>query len=65
MVHAIMPTESLSREEVQEELYKCYRSFYGSWGRRLKGLLSRNEIRRRVYWYMATRGIVKQLRGLY
>jgi len=65
MVHAIMPTESLSREEVQEELYKCYRSFYGSWGRRLNGLLSRNEIRRRVYWYMATRGIVKQLRGLY
>jgi len=65
MVHAIMPTESLSREEVQEELYKCYRSFYGSWGRRLKGLLSRNEIRRRVYWYMAARGIVKQLRGLY
>ena len=65
MVHAIMPTESLSREEVQEELYKCYRSFYGSWSRRLKGLLSRNEIRRRVYWYMATRGIVKQLRGLY
>ena len=65
MVHVIMPTETLSREEVQEELYKCYRSFYGSWSRRFKGLFSRNEIRKRVYWYMATRGIVKQLRGLY
>jgi anaerobic magnesium-protoporphyrin IX monomethyl ester cyclase len=33
MVHAIMPTETLSRMEVQEELYLCYRSFYGSWRR--------------------------------
>jgi len=65
MVHAIMPTETLSINEVQEELYKCYRSFFGSWNRRFKGLFSGNEIRRRVYWYMATRGIVKQLRGLY
>jgi len=65
MVHAIMPTETLSREEVQEELYKCYRSFYGSWSRRFKGLFSRNDLKRRVYWYMATRGIVKQLGGLY
>lgn len=64
MVHAIIPTETLSREKVQEELYKCYRSFYGSWSRRFKSLFSRNEIRRRVYWYIATRGIVNQLRGL-
>jgi len=65
MVHAIMPTETLSRKEVQEELYKCYRSFFGSWSRRLKGLFSTNEIKRRVYWYMATRGIVKHFRSLY
>jgi len=65
MVHAIMPTETLSKEEVQEELYRCYRSFFGSWRRRLKGLFSTKEIRRRVYWYMATQGIVKQLRSLY
>ena len=65
MVHAIMPTETLSRKEVQEELYKCYRSFFGSWSRRLKGLFSTNEIKRRVYWYMATRGIVRQFRSLY
>ena len=37
MAHAIMPTETLSRSEVQKELYDCYRSFYGSWGRRLGG----------------------------
>ncbi len=65
MVHAIMPTETLSREEVQEELYECYRSFFGSWGRRLKGLFSTNEIKRRVFWYMATKGILKQLRSLF
>jgi anaerobic magnesium-protoporphyrin IX monomethyl ester cyclase len=36
MVHAIMPTETLSRNDVQEELYKCYKSFYGSWKRRFQ-----------------------------
>ena len=65
MVHAIMPTETLSREEVQEELYKCYRNFFGSWSRRLRGIFSINEIKRRVYRYMATQGIVKQLRSLF
>jgi anaerobic magnesium-protoporphyrin IX monomethyl ester cyclase len=64
MVHAIMPTETLSRKEVQEELYDCYRSFYGSWSRKLHGVFSRNELKRRVYGYMATRGIIKQLRNL-
>jgi len=65
MVHAIMPTETLSRKEVQEELYKCYRSFYGSFARRVQGLFSGNEMKRRVYWYMAFRGIVRQFRKLY
>jgi anaerobic magnesium-protoporphyrin IX monomethyl ester cyclase len=65
MVHAIMPTETLSRKEVQEELYKCYHSFYGSWNRRIKGLFSRNELKRRVYGYMVSRGITRQLRTLY
>lgn len=65
MVHAVMPTETLSRMEVQEELFKCYRSFYGSWGRRLKGVLSRNKLKRRIYRYMVGRGIIKQLRTLF
>jgi len=62
MVHAIMPTENLSRKEVQEELYECYRHFYGSWRRRLQGIFSRNELKRRVYWYMMGRGIVDQFK---
>ncbi|NIO37155.1 cobalamin-binding protein, partial [Candidatus Bathyarchaeota archaeon] len=65
MVHAIMPTETLSRKEVQKELYKCYRRFYGSWKRRMQGLFSRNELKRRVYWYMLGRGIVEQLQALF
>ncbi|NIO37391.1 hypothetical protein GTO27_06775 [Candidatus Bathyarchaeota archaeon] len=65
MVHAIMPTEALSRKEVQKELYKCYRRFYGSWRRRMQGLFSRNELKRRVYWYMLGRGIVEQLQTLF
>jgi anaerobic magnesium-protoporphyrin IX monomethyl ester cyclase len=64
MVHAIMPTETLSRKEVQEELYACYRRFYGSWKRRVQGLFSRNRLKRRVYWYMMGRGIINKLEGL-
>ena len=65
MVHAVMPTETLSRKELQEELYKCYRSFYGSWRRRFGGIFSRNELKRRINWYMAGRGIVKQFKTLF
>jgi anaerobic magnesium-protoporphyrin IX monomethyl ester cyclase len=64
MVHAIMPTETLSRKEVQEELYSCYRSFYGSFGRRVQGLFSGNEMKRRIFRYMAFRGIIKQFKQL-
>ena len=65
MIHAIMPTENLSREEVQEELYKCYRSFYGSVKRRIKGLFSPNLLKRRTYRYLASQGLLKALRGLF
>jgi len=65
MVHAIMPTETLSRMEVQEQLYECYRSFFGSLSRRLRGVFSANEIKRRVFRYMATQGIVKQFKKLF
>jgi anaerobic magnesium-protoporphyrin IX monomethyl ester cyclase len=65
MVHAIMPTETLSTKEVQEELYGCYRSFYGSWSRRLKALSSSNELKRRIFWHMSTRGIMDRFRELF
>ena len=64
MVHAIMPTESLSREQLQHELYKCYRSFFGSWSRRVKGFFSKNGIKRRAYRYMARQSVLTQLKGL-
>jgi len=65
MVHAIMPTETLSRRKVQEELYQCYKSFYGSWRRRLNGIFSRNELKRRIHWYMIGRGIINQFKILF
>jgi len=64
MVHAIMPTETLTREQVQHELYKCYRSFYGSWHRRFQSVFSENKIKRRVYRYMATQNVLRQLKSL-
>ncbi|MEM3958099.1 MAG: radical SAM protein [Thermoproteota archaeon] len=64
MLHAVMPTETLSRRQVQEELHECYRHFYGSWSRRIRGLFSSNRFRRRVFFYMAFRGVIRQVRSL-
>jgi len=65
MVHAIMPTETLSVNQVQEELYGCYREFYGSWKRRFQGFFSSNELKRKIFLHMARTGIIEQLRKLY
>ena len=64
MIHAIMPTETLSRREVQEELYHCYRDFYGSISRNIKGFFSKNEIERRVHRHMAGKGVLSSMRRL-
>jgi anaerobic magnesium-protoporphyrin IX monomethyl ester cyclase len=64
MAHAIMPTETLSRTEVQEELYNCYRDFYGSWKRRLGGLFAPNKLKRRLYRHMMGQGVVTQFKNL-
>ena len=65
MVHAIMPTEHLSRREVQRELYRCYHHFFGSWKRRLSGLFSTNRVKRTCYRYMMRRGVVLALKELF
>jgi anaerobic magnesium-protoporphyrin IX monomethyl ester cyclase len=64
MAHAIMPTETLSRIDVQEELYHCYRSFYGSWRRRLGGVFSTNKLKRRLYRHMMGQNVLQQLKNL-
>lgn len=64
MVHATMPTETLTREQVQLELFKCYKSFYGSWNRLMQGVFSRNKVKRRVYRYMARQGVIRQLESI-
>ncbi len=65
MVHAVMPTEHLTVPEVQEELYLCYRDFYGSMKRRITGLFSKNTFKRRTYRYMAGQGLLQYMRDLY
>jgi anaerobic magnesium-protoporphyrin IX monomethyl ester cyclase len=65
MIHSIMPTETLSVKEVQEELYGCYRDFYGSWSRRFDGLFSGNQLKRKVFWHMARSGVLEQIKSLF
>jgi anaerobic magnesium-protoporphyrin IX monomethyl ester cyclase len=64
MAHAVMGTENMSRKDLQEELYMCYNNFYASWGRRFKGILSTNELKRRINWHMIGQGILAELRRL-
>jgi anaerobic magnesium-protoporphyrin IX monomethyl ester cyclase len=64
MIHSIMPTETLSRHQLQIELFKCYKQFYGSWKRKLGGIFSQNELKRRINIYMAGQGILYQLKKL-
>ena len=64
MTHAVMPTLHLTRSEVQEELFLCYRDFYGSMKRRLTGLFSRNTFKKHTYRYMAGQGLLQSLRDL-
>lgn len=65
MMHVIMPTQHLSRLQVQEELYNCYRSFYGSFSRRLKGMFSTNALTRHTYRYLAGQGLLKAFKDLF
>ncbi|MHA2407873.1 MAG: B12-binding domain-containing radical SAM protein [Candidatus Ranarchaeia archaeon] len=65
MLHAIMPTQHLNRQQLQKELFKCYRSFYGSMKRRILGVFSSNIIKRRAYRYMMRQGVLKALRELF
>ncbi len=64
MAHAIMPTETLSRQELQEDLYRCYRAFYGSVPRGIAGFFSKQKIKRRAYRHMATKRVLRELRRL-
>jgi len=64
MIHSIMRTEHLTRQEVQEELHESYRSFYGNMKRRVFGLLSPNMIKRRTYTYLASQGLLEALGDL-
>ena len=64
MAHAIMPTETLSRSDVQQELLRCYKSFFGSPVSILRGLFSGNEIKKRCYRHLAGKRVLGTLRQL-
>ncbi|MFX1244816.1 MAG: B12-binding domain-containing radical SAM protein [Promethearchaeota archaeon] len=64
MIHAIMPTEQLTRQEVQKELYCTYRSFY-NWSRRIRGTLVGNKVKKRYYRHMMWKGFLGLVKGLF
>ncbi len=64
MAHAIMPTESLTRKEVQEELWLCYRNFFGSLRKNIAGVVSTNKLKRTLYRHMAGQFVLGKFRRL-
>lgn len=64
MAYAIMPTESLSRQEVQEELWRCYQTFYGSIPKNISGVFSKNKLKRTLYRHMAGQFVLTKFRRL-
>ena len=52
MAHAIIPTEHLSREQVASFYYYCFKSCYLDPIKLAKGLLSRNEWKRKIWRHM-------------
>ena len=64
MAHAIMPTETLTRKEVQEELWRCYRTFYGSLTKNILGVLAKNKLKRTMYQHMAGQFVLEKFRRL-
>jgi len=65
MIHAIMPTKHLTREEVQKELYECYRAYFGSLNKIFGKIFSSNPITRQTYQYLARKAILTNLRSLF
>jgi len=64
MTHAVMPTETLTRKDVQEELWRCYQTFYGSLTRGIIGVLAKNKLKRNMYQHMAGQFVLGKLRRL-
>jgi hypothetical protein len=64
MAHAIMPTETLSKKEVQEELYRCYRERYGSITENIAGVFAKNRLKRNLYRHYAREHVITKLRRL-
>lgn len=64
MAHAIMPTETLSKKEVQEELYRCYKERYGSLKENIAGVFAKNRLKRNLYRHYAREHVIAKLRRL-
>jgi anaerobic magnesium-protoporphyrin IX monomethyl ester cyclase len=65
MIHSIMPTETLTRDQVQEELHRCYSAYFGNWDRRLRGMRSKNPYVKKTYQYLAKQALMNGLRSLF
>ncbi|PNX52498.1 MAG: hypothetical protein BV458_09245, partial [Thermoplasmata archaeon M9B2D] len=59
-----MPTESLTKKEVQEELWRCYKMFYGSVTKNISGIFSKNKLKRTLYRHMAGQFVLEKFRRL-
>lgn len=64
MIHAVCDMKYLTAQELQYELYMAYRHVYDSWTRRFTGMFAKNKFKRRIFWYYARAGVIRQLKHL-
>jgi len=64
MAHAVMGTETLSKQELQKELWRCYNTFYGSYTKNIAGVFSKNKLKRTLYRHMAGQHVLAKFRRL-
>ena len=60
MAHAVMPTEHLTRKQLTSWYLWCFSSYYLDALKLAKGLLARNEWKRKIWWHML-KYIAKQI----
>ena len=64
MANVIMPTEHLTRNQLTASYRWCYTTYYTNLLKLFKGLFSRNDWKRRIWWHMLKFTLKQMVRSL-
>jgi len=64
MANVIMPTEHLTRKQLTASYRWCYSAYYTNPLKVCKGLFSRNDWKRRIWWHMIKFALKQMVRSV-